>query len=53
MAKYIDRKTEFVKADDIDVIDLTILNRLLKTKKLTEAQKVALQRLISAWHSLW
>ena len=53
MAKYTDRKTEFVKADDIDVIDLTILNRLLKTKKLTEAQKVALQRLISAWHSLW
>lgn len=53
MDKYTDRKTKFVMASDIDVIDLTILEHLLKTKKLTEVQKVALQRMISAWYSLW
>lgn len=51
MAKYTDRKTEFVALSDIDILDITILQRLLNTKKLTEAQKVALQRLISAWYS--
>ena len=51
MAKYTDRETKFVALSDIDIVDISILKRLLGTKKLTEAQKVALQRLISAWHN--
>jgi len=50
MLKYVDRKTVGVTLSDIDHTDLVILERLAKTKKLTDAQKVALQRLLSAYY---
>lgn len=51
MPKYTDRRVTRVKLSDIDHTDIAILQRLLTTKKLTEAQRVALKRLLSAWYN--
>lgn len=51
MAKYTDRKTKGVMPHEIDSTDIAVIKKLLSTKKLTEPQRVAVQRLLSAWYS--
>lgn len=48
---YLNRPTKGVTCLDIDIKDTEILNRLLNSNKLTDRQKVALQRLLSAHYN--
>lgn len=50
--KYLRTPTANITYRDIGFEDIDVLEKLVKTKKLTDTQRHALIRIISMWYSL-